>query len=184
MKLRKLFILLICVCVSAALLGGCDKTQPEDGTAPPTGANINTPSPTATDNFPDNTDDNADGTNTPIDAAQLYADMSLSGTVAEFTSDGCTVIPIITEQAGDGSVASQAVPGTEDKGKNVMVTYNDDCVFQIAVINVEAGSAVLSDAAKEDIKKQTTLMLYGDYQDTYHLNVSKVVIQRLEGASQ
>ena len=171
MKLGKLSILLIAVCIGTGLLGGCNKAPAKSGTEAPAAADTNT------DIIPGDK-------NNPIDADQLYADMSLSGTVAEFTSDGCSVIPITTEDVGDGFLAYQVIPGNENKEKNVTVTYNNDCVFQLAAIDVETGLAVLSDAAKEDVKKQTTLMLYGDYQDTYHLNVSMVVIQRLEGVSE
>lgn len=182
MKFRKSAILLTIFFLGTAIMGGC-KNQAENSPLDATSSLVPTVSGKIPDTgiHPNEKENDASGISGPINAEQLYTDVSLSGTVAEFTSNGCSVIPIITEEVEGGYTASQAAPGTEDKEKNVTVTYNNNCIFQIAVIDVQTGMAQLSDATKEDIKKQTDLMLYGNYQNTQHLNVSKVVIQRLEG---
>lgn len=164
MKHTKPFIILS-LCVSSALFAGCS-TQAYGativaGTANGTNQQISSNTKTSSS----------------VDGDQLIEDSSLDGHIFNFTADGCSVVPTITEQTADGGlVAMTPAPGYENTVSHVTVNYNDDCVFQIAVFNTETGTAVLSDASKADLKEQSSVLVYGDYQDTYHLNASRVVI--------
>lgn len=198
MKFKKIVILLTVLCFSMTILAGCKQT----GSDPSSPAAANETS--GTNDFLNDTDSNVEDNDSPdplpeeeapdaaesasgenetvINADELYEGMALSGTVTDFTADGCIVIPIINESTDDGGIVSYvAVEGAEDKSKNVTVTYNNDCVFQLAVLDVGTGNAALSSSSKDNIKKQTTLLLYGSFEDTYHLNVSKVIIEQIKG---
>jgi hypothetical protein len=54
--------------------------------------------------------------------------------------------------------------------------YGDNCIFQKAVISIATGEATVSEAAKEDIKKKTLLLLYGNFDDTENFTAAKVII--------
>ena len=47
-------------------------------------------------------------------------------------------------------------------------------------INITTGKATISDASVSDIKKQTSLLIYGDFEDTHNLTATKIVIVRYE----
>ncbi len=47
---------------------------------------------------------------------------------------------------------------------------------QKAVISIAIGEATVSEAAKEDIKKKTLLLLYGNFDDTENFTAAKVII--------
>jgi len=59
---------------------------------------------------------------------------------------------------------------------NVTISYKADCIFQKASINTTTGKASISDASVSDIKKQTSLLIYGDFEDTHRLTAEKVII--------
>lgn len=178
MKLKKLLLLFMTLCLGMTMLIGC-KQSGSDPSSPAAADEISEPEEEAPES-----DIDLGENETVINADELDAGMALSGSVTDFTADGCTIIPIINESTDDGGVVSyEAVEGTEDKSKNVTVTYNDDCIFQLAVLHVGTGKAALSSSSKDNIKKQTTLLLYGSFEDTYHLNVSKVIIEQIKGGS-
>ena len=51
---------------------------------------------------------------------------------------------------------------------------------QKAVISIATGEATVSEAAKEDIKKKTSLLLYGNFDDTENFTATKAVIVQYE----
>lgn len=109
-------------------------------------------------------------------AEELLNTAALNGSVIEFTDSGCTISPVTTEDGGQSAVIAAA--GYEDEADSVNVQYQDDCVFQIAEVDVASGSADIREASAADIKKQTNLVLFGDYTDTNSLTASKVIIWR------
>lgn len=114
-----------------------------------------------------------------ISAQQLYNDLDLEGSVVDFNDLGCTITPMKTEKGDDGGeIAYEAAPGKENEEDNITVTYQKDCVFQTAVINATTGETNLSNASKENIKKQSSLIIYGEFKDKHHINASKIIIQR------
>lgn len=116
------------------------------------------------------TSDNSDGNS-------LIRSSTLQGRVVDFSDNGCTVTPVTNE---DENTAVVAAPGSENDETNVTVSYQADCIFQIANISIITGKASISDTSVSDIKKQTSLLIYGDFEDTYHLTAEKIIIVRYE----
>lgn len=117
--------------------------------------------------------------NTNGNGANALFDLStMQGSVIEFSDIGCSVTPVSVD--ADGKTARVASPGNENEAETVHIEYLADCVFQIALINPSTSQAVIKDATIQDIKKQTSLIIYGDYEDAHHLTASKIIIARYE----
>lgn len=116
----------------------------------------------------------ANGTDEKVDAESLYTSAALRGSVVEFSDGSCTVSAAVTEEDGKTSVA--AAPGHESEDTNVVVTYQEGCVVQIATIYTSTGTAELEQASVADIKKQSSVIIYGSFEDTHHVTATKVII--------
>ena len=69
----------------------------------------------------------------------------------------------------------------ENKDNAVSVTYNPDCEFVIATLSKQSGSVTnVTTGSISDVKKQSSVYLYGEFADTNHFNATKVVIARWE----
>lgn len=160
--------ILIGMCVLA--LSGCGVS--EDGGSKNTDNNTTNDSTVnnSKDNGTLNVPDNTDGDN-------LIRSSALQGSVVEFSDSGCTVSPVTNE---DEHTAVVAAPGNENDETNVNISYKTDCIFQKANINITTGKASISDASVSDIKKQTSLLIYGDFEDTQNLTAIKIIIVRYE----
>ncbi len=178
MKKNKFFIgLAVTLCVlSFTGCGASDKISDDTNnvynTNNPTNANgSNAPVDEGNDSLADNqAEDN--------DANSLIDLSTIQGSVVEFSDGTCTITPV--ESSDGGETAVSAAPGSENADNNVTVHYQDDCAFQIAQISQETGKTSFSDADISDIKKQTSLILYGEWSDTYNLNATRVIIVRYE----
>jgi predicted small secreted protein len=167
--------------------GGADDTQsgdrsPDDpSTGQPTAdplvdQSVNDPSadpPVTTFSEAAPTNDNG----ATVNGDQLIDGASLNGMVAGFDENGCSVRPVVLVEEGVSEVTKTDLP-IEAEELLIDVTYQSDCVFQSAHFNQSTGTAALSAASKEDINENTSVLLFGEYQDADHLNVSKVVIAR------
>ncbi len=112
----------------------------------------------------------------PTDGDKLFEISNLSGTVTEFSENGCRLSPTI--ESGD-NLSYQAAPGYEDTF--VSVIYNSDCTFQIAHIDFQTAAATYEPATVKDVKKQTSLIICGEYDENDVLHASHVFIYRIEG---
>ncbi len=116
----------------------------------------------------------ANDTDEKVDADSLYASAAMTGSVVDFSDGGCTVSAAITED--DGKTGVVAAPGYESEDTNVVVTYQEGCVVQIATIYTSTGIAELEQASVADIKKQASVIIYGSFEDTHHVTATKVII--------
>lgn len=166
--------ILIGMCVLA--LSGCGVS--EGGNSKNTNNNATNDSTvnSSTDNNTSNITDNM-GTSDNTDGENLIRSSTLQGSVVEFSDSGCIVTPVTNE---DENTAVVAAPGNENDETNVNISYKTDCIFQKASINITTGKAAISDASASDIKKQTSLLIYGDFEDTHNLTATKIVIVRYE----
>lgn len=105
---------------------------------------------------------------------------TVQGSVLEFSEDGCTITPVEAQVSGEGQEAIQAAPGEEDPEKNVLIHYQEGCLFQVVKINVAAGTTDFSDASVSDVKKQTSLIIFGEWTDSRSVKASRVYITRYE----
>ncbi|MCI8860116.1 MAG: hypothetical protein HFI71_11500 [Lachnospiraceae bacterium] len=126
-------------------------------------------------NTPDGNDSNAVGS---TDGDKLIAASDLQGSVTEFSNNGCTITPVTS--SNDGKIAEEAADGYEDEAEKINIKYGDNCIFQRAVISIATGKATVSEAAKADIKKKTSLLLYGNFDDTKNFTATKAVIVQYE----
>lgn len=109
-----------------------------------------------------------------VDADSLYASAAMTGSVVEFSDGSCTVSAAVTED--DGKTGVVAAPGYESEDTNVVVTYQEGCVVQIATIYTSTGIAELEQASVADIKKQASVIIYGSFEDTHHVSATKIII--------
>lgn len=140
-----------------------DNSQPDDN---------GTNGADASQEKPDHT--TAHSTDEKVDAESLYLAAAMTGSVVEFSDGSCTVSACKTEDDGKTGVAS--APGYESEDTNVEVTYQEDCVVQIAVIDISTGIAELEQASIPDIKKQASVIIYGSFEDAHHVSAEKVII--------
>ena len=178
MKNKKLLLgMVVALCVSA--LAGCGGGNDENDytslkKVPITeeaDSNNNTGSNDAT--IPEDTSDGND-------ANSLISVSDVQGHVVEFSDMGCTVSPIEEEQVDGGKIAFGEQPGYEKEEKNVNVHYAADCLFQIAKIDIVTNKADISDASISDIKKQTNLLIYGEWSNPHNIEATKVIIYSFE----
>ncbi len=134
----------------------------------------NTPDENNPKNTPDGNDSNAVGS---MDGDELITASDLQGSVTEFSDNGCTINPATSDNNGEAVIAAD---GYEDEGAKVTIKYGDNCIFQRAVMSIGTGNATVSEAAKADIKKKTSLLLYGNFDDTENFTAAKVVIVQYE----
>ncbi len=111
---------------------------------------------------------------TPEDANLLWQRAGMSGTVMEFTEEGCSIS--LTES--EGNLAWGAAEGYESEEEISQVLYSEDCVFWIANVDIITAKASYESASREDVKKQTSVILYGDYDGEGQFKASRVYIYR------
>lgn len=140
------------------------------------GANSSIPTTPAPLNPPESSSMNIPDENTS-DAPEGF-DVEIRGSVVEFSDSFCIITPVETGE--DDRLGYQAAPGYEDPEKNITVHYQEGCVIQIAEINVASGERNLEDASITDIKKETSLIIYGKWTDERELNATTVYIARYQ----
>ena len=73
----------------------------------------------------------------------------------------------------------QAAPGTEKDEDLISISYASDVTFEIIIMDKASLVEISREAAnKESIKKQTSVLIFGSCQDTYHWTADKVIILR------
>lgn len=113
-------------------------------------------------------------------STNLFSNANLQGSVVEFSDTGISISMATIETADDGGeVMAEAAPGMENEEELVHVTYADNVIVQILVMDSSSQTQVsLNDTEKSSIKKQTSVLIFGSCQDTYHWTADKVVIVR------
>lgn len=112
------------------------------------------------------------------DANYMFDASDIMGSVTEFYKDGCVITPTISEEGGQSARISSSEDGDPDT--NVTIQYQDNCIFQIIKVNRTNGKATYFDATLSDIKKQTKIVAYGDFQGAHKLIATKVLITQYE----
>ena len=194
MKNKKLMQMLI-VGVSIFALAGCgtsndmgtnreretkdvyienDITNPDKKDAPNENDSKDTSNGNNSKETPDEDNSNAVGS---MDADEMIAASDLQGSVTGFSDNGCTITPVTSSNDGEAAIAAD---GCEDEAEKINIKYGDNCIFQRAVMSIATGKATVSEAAKADIKKKTSLLLYGNFDDTKNFTATKAVIVQYE----
>ncbi len=148
-------------------LGGCGQKTNQDQSGIP--SSFSTSEQTNDNQTKETTQDS-----NPADGDQLFAGCTLTGTVTEFSSTGCKITPTFQ----DGNIAYEAAPAYEDESELINIIYDETCSFQISNINVLSGSVAYDSASIEDVKKQTHLIIYGEYDSENNLIADHIYIYR------
>ena len=157
-----------------------------------TGCSQETPESTKLDTYPivnDSTSNAGDKQQEQIQQEQItqgeqgksdfYAGADLQGSVVEFSDSGFELSAAEVIKEDEGEVMVQAAPGAENEEDLITITYSSDVTFEIITMD----SASLTEISREDtdkqsIKKQTSVLVFGNCQDTYHWTADKVIIMR------
>ncbi len=111
-----------------------------------------------------------------LEETNIFDLADLQGTVLEFTNSGCTISPQINE--GD-DLAYEAAVGVEDDAGNITVLYSADTQFQIVTANAEQQEIEsINNTEKDELKKQSEVCLFGNYQEDNTFLATRVVIVR------
>lgn len=113
----------------------------------------------ATQTAPSQTETQQASDDNPADGDQLLAACTLTGTVIEFSDDGCQISPSFAED----ELMYEAAQGYETESDLVRVIYQEGCTFEIAAIDLISGSADYTSAGTDAVKKQTRVVIYGEY---------------------
>lgn len=111
--------------------------------------------------------------------SDYFAEADLQGSVVEFSDSGFELSAAEVRKEDEGEVMVQAAPGAENEEDLITITYSSDVTFEIITMD----SASLTEISREDtdkqsIKKQTSVLVFGNCQDTYHWTADKVIIMR------
>lgn len=109
----------------------------------------------------------------------FYAGADLQGSVVEFSDSGFELSAAEVIKEKDGDVMVQAAPGEENAEDLITITYSSNVTFEVIIMD----SASLTEISREDtnmqsIKKQSSVLVFGSCQDTYHWTADKVIIMR------
>lgn len=76
----------------------------------------------------------------------------------------------------------QAAPGMEEGMKTITVRYDETCQFQIAEIDGTTGAAQFTESSAAEVKKQTSVAVFGEKQDSGEILATKILITRYSNA--
>ena len=161
LKFTKAILILVCT----ASLAGCGNIQKDTGTdAPSYSQNSDGDQPTDTSN----------------EAQALLDSATLVGSVTDFQEGSFQVMADQTKDNGQTTVG--AAPGMESESgmESTTVSYGEDCVFQIANIDINTQAVNLEDASSSDVKKSTSVAVYGEEQENGEIHAAKVLITRFQ----
>lgn len=162
---RLIFTKAILILACAASLAGCGNIRKDTGTdAPSYSQNSDINQPTDTSNE----------VQSLLDAAVLV------GSVTDFQEGSFQVMADQTKDNGQTAVG--AAPGMESESgmESTTVSYGEDCVFQIADIDINTQAVNLEDTSSSDVKKSTSVAVYGETQENGEIHATKVLITRFQ----
>lgn len=112
--------------------------------------------------------------------SKFYAGADLSGSVVEFSDSGFELSPAkVTKDEAGGEIMEQAAPGAEKEEDLVTITYADGVTFQIITMDSSSLKEISrEDTEKASVKKQSSVLVFGSCQDTYHWTAEKIIIMR------
>lgn len=111
--------------------------------------------------------------------SNFFREADLQGSVVEFSDSGFEMSIAVTTKEGDGEVMVEAAPGAEKEEDLVTITYASDVTFEIVTMDMASLTEISREGTdKESIKKQTSVLIFGSSQDTYHWTADKVMIVR------
>ena len=71
-------------------------------------------------------------------------------------------------------------PGYENEQELVTIQYSETCSIQYAYADMQTGEISFQDATSENIKKQSYIIVYGEYDSNHVLQAENIFIYRIE----
>lgn len=104
----------------------------------------------------------------------------MQGRVVEFSDSGFQMSPTkVLEDESGGTIAMNDVPGMENPDELVTIDYAKDVTFEILTMDAETlTEASREKTDKETLKKQSEVLVFGQYQDEKHWTAEKIVLVR------
>ena len=167
MKHMKL-VMVTGVLIFALSLAGCGNSKGEQ--AADSGTSVNSQS----ENQAGDTGASDDGGENSTNLDNLVETASLRGSVADFQDGSFQVIPMEV----DSQTTKLAANGMESTLESTTVSYGEDCTFHIANINSATGAVEFEAATASDVKKSTSVYIYGETQDDGTIHATKVLLPR------
>lgn len=166
---KRILILMMIVCLGSTFYGcGYNGAEGSSGVQSDHSGNDNS---TSTD-----TSENGAGNDSQSEGVDAINNADLFGSVIDFSETGCTL------GKGDISEEQQTVTAegaSADNEDQISVIYGDDITFQIAVSSMT--DITLEPGSKEDVKKSSTVYIYGKKQEDGTFLASRVLIERFQG---
>ena len=167
MKHMKL-VMVTGVLIFALSLAGCGNSKGEQ--AADSGTSVNSQS----ENQAGDTGASDDGGENSTNLDNLVETASLRGSVADFQDGSFQVVPM----EADAETVKSAANGMESTLESTTVSYGEDCTFHIANINSATGAVEFEAATSSDVKKSTSVYIYGETQDDGTIHATKVLLPR------
>ncbi len=194
MKKRKIAVISLCIMmvlgatacsnekdipnINMENIGNSDTEEKESETMETVNTESDLPDNTEDNNTQNNSDNSS--TNNGESSKELFANVKLEGSVVEFSdTDIALSIATTTTDENGGEVMAEAAPGMENEEELVHVTYGENVSVKILTMDRSSQTQIsLEDSDKSSIKKQTSVLVFGSCQDTYHWTADEVVIVR------
>lgn len=119
----------------------------------------------------------------PESYGRLLSGSLLRGSVMDFTEEGCSLSQGVTEKLDNGgSTYSEYVnpEAAAQAGLLKAVIYQPDCLFLYVYVNATTGSIRYEDALRENVKKNSSLVIYGETDEDGTVRASRVYLERFE----
>lgn len=114
--------------------------------------------------------------NVPANAEELLDSATTSGEVTAFSDTGLTLNPLSVTDAGAAIMAVDS----ENAENLLTVHYLENCTFQLARINQSTGALALETASAADIKKETSIAVYGEADESGAILAKQIFLIRYE----
>lgn len=152
------------IALCAVMLSGCQTSSPGKDRRPETDSA---------------TSQSQQSPDTGSDIDSLAASALAHGDVVEFTESGCIISPV----QDDGDTSIIAAPEHMDETEKITIQYQEGCEVQIAVSDASTGETAFRPASLSDIKKQTSILVFGENQDSGTIKATKIVIWQTANAT-
>lgn len=158
---KKIAMVILATCLFGTL-AGCEKDSSNKPEVPSTENSTNSVNQT------ENSTEKSEG-------ISALSNANLVGTVIDFTEIGCT---LGKGKSTEDTLTTPAGGDNTEGVERVFVKYADNTQFQIA--NSTITNITLTDGTREDVKKSSSVFLYGEYQEDGTFLATRVIINHFQ----
>ena len=158
---KKIAMVILATCLFGTL-AGCETDSSNKPEVPSTENSTNSVNQT------ENSTEKSEG-------ISALSNANLVGTVIDFTETGCT---LGKGKSTEDTLTTPAGGDNTEGVERVFVKYADNTQFQIA--NSTITNITLTDGTREDVKKSSSVFLYGEYQEDGTFLATRVIINHFQ----